>query len=187
MAASLPHPLEVETCIACGARGRIGDCEGGCVDLPLDLVAVGDLVDLAEVLAALRVRVAELTKVAEAVVAAEDDDDWATLPRAARRALRYPVPPAPEVEVVEAWGCPDCGRIDAPQPCLGVCVRLPVLMTNASRYHDLAADIADLRAADRRLTAVVRLVATVRPRPGHEQATRAALIRRARYGFSTHP
>ena len=176
MPATLREPLAVSTCIACGARSRAGECPDGCDDLPLDLVDLGAVERMQASRDARRRRVAALSQVANAL--AEDARGLEELREAAQEALRVLVPPPPEVEIVEAWGCPTCGRIEAPQPCLGVCVRRPVVMVDAQRYRELEDEA--LEDEDRRLTAVARLAAAVRPQAGKEAQTRAALQVRAR-------
>jgi|SRR5215217_3886109 len=163
--------LTVAACIGCGARSRAGACADGCEDVPLDLVDAGHVDALAEHVAALEQRVRGLRALA--------GDAGAGLPvlrQRARAALRTPVPPRePEAPIVEAWGCPDCGRIDAPQPCLGVCERRPLLMADADEYRRLALAADALAAEERALARRARLVANVTARPGHEAATTEAL------------
>jgi len=176
-----PHPFQVATCIACGARSRFGECPGGCEDVPIDLVDAAALAPLETSLERLGDRLAALRRLAASLV--EDDEAaWPDLRREASDALHLePALPAPaEIDVVEAWGCLTCGRVDAPQPCLGVCVRRPVAMVEARCLHDLTAEIAVARADDARLSALARLVAGVTPRTGQLERTRAALRARAR-------
>ena len=173
--AVLPEPLAVATCIACGARSRAGACPDGCDDLPLDLVELADLERLQAAVAAARARTDALLAVVREIAAGGSPDR-----DRARAALRLPAPDPGPPGIVEAWGCPRCGRIDAPRPCLGVCVRTPVVMIDASRLHEPAAELAALRAAEAHAAPVARLAATIRPRPGHEAETQAALRERAR-------
>lgn len=175
MSARLPGRVAVATCIACGARSREGDCPEGCTDLALDLVDAGEVDALAARLAALEIRIDALRKLPEAILAAAPHGHDG-LREQARAALGLGVPSAEaDVEIVEAWGCPKCGRIDAPQPCLGVCIRRPVLMQDASAYRVLTHE-ADLAAGcDRELSALARLLLHVRPRAGQEERSWAAL------------
>jgi len=160
----------VATCIGCGARSRGGDCPGGCDDAPIDLVEAADLVAFRERLAALERRGLAVRDVAAALLAGAPLD---RLRAQARAALAHPVPsPPPAPEVVEAWGCLRCGRVDAPQPCLGICVRRPVAMVPAAELHALTAATAALE--DDAALAVARMLAWVTPRPERERETRAA-------------
>ena len=180
------RPLEVATCIACGARSRYAECPGGCDDVPIDLVEAEAVVPLKNALEQHRGRLAALRRLAESL-AAEDQPAWPELRRQAREALRIDAdrPAAPDTTIVEAWGCPSCGRIDAPQPCLGVCVRRPVAMVEARCLHDLTAQLAAAQADDTELTAVARLAAGVTPRRGQLDRTRAAVRARARIALET--
>jgi hypothetical protein len=146
----------------------------------MDLVEAADIDALAARLAGLEARSAALQTVAD--VLAGDPGDWVSLRERARAALEVPVPEAeiaPDA-VIEAWGCPVCGRVDAPQPCLGVCVRRPVLMADAAGYRELAAGVEAAERRDEALGALAHLVVHVTPRPGQEERTRAALAGRAR-------
>ncbi|HEU4973567.1 MAG TPA: hypothetical protein VFT50_00650 [Baekduia sp.] len=175
------------TCIACGARSRAGECPEGCADVAIDLVDLAALEAVEEHAGALRERVEALRGVLAAAGEAPDDEAWRRVREAAARALHRDVPEPPEVEVVPAWGCPSCGRVDAPQPCLGVCIRRPVLMVDAARVAAAREESERLAERDGVLTAVVRMLATVRPRPGQEARTREALRERAREALAPPP
>ena len=70
----------------------------------------------------------------------------------------------------KVWECIGCGRIDDPQPCVGICRDRKV-------EYVLAAD-HDLAMA--RLLDVVRVIATTTPRPGEAERHWKALQQRAR-------
>ena len=177
--ARLPQRLTVATCIACGARSRAGDCPDGCADVPLDLVAAAAVDALAERVVSLAARAAAFRAVLE-MLGADPVREWGEVRGAAIAALRTTVPEAqPPEEVIKAWGCPECGRVDAPQPCLEVCIRRPVLMADAADYRELAVVAAQAEADDERLEAVVRLVARLTPRPGADERNRDAINARA--------
>jgi hypothetical protein len=169
--ASLAERLTVAACIGCGARSRAGACAEGCADVPLDLVDAGDVDALATHVRGLERRVRALRALGDAANAPPHE-----LRERARAALRLPVPPRDAATpIVEAWGCPDCGRIDAPRPCLGVCERRPLLMADASEYRCLAVVADELADEERRRLRGARLIASVRARPGYEHTTDAAL------------
>jgi hypothetical protein len=131
MDTTLTRHLPVATCIGCGARSHNAECAEGCTDLPLDLIDVDDLVAIAARVETLEERVAELSEVARAL--AEDDPvDWAAVQERARAAVLIAVPEAPEADVIEGWGCPRCGRVDAPQQCLWICIRRPGLVADVA-------------------------------------------------------
>ena len=173
---TLTGHLTVATCIGCGARSRGGECPDGCADVALDLVDIVDLADAAERAEALEARVAALRELALAV-AGDAPFAWAEVHERAREAIRLPVPPEPDIAVIEAWGCPRCGRIDAPQPCLGVCVRRPGAVADASGYRRFAERSEQLAADDRALTGLalwVREAATRRVTCGCSSSSRRA-------------
>jgi hypothetical protein len=179
MDTTLTRHLPVATCIGCGARSHEARCSDGCTDLPLDLVDVDDLVAIATRAEALEERVTELREVARRL--AEDDPvDWPEVQERARAAVLIAVPDAPEVDVIEGWGCPRCGRVDAPQPCLGICVRRPGLVADITEYREYAAQAQRTAEADRALAAFAHLVAGIHPRAGREQQTVDGLRVRAR-------
>ena len=150
MDTTLTRHLPVATCIGCGARNHEAQCADGCTDLPLDLVDVDDLVAIATRAEALEERVAALRETVRAL--AEDDPvDLAAIQERARDAVLIAVPEAPEPEVIEGWGCPRCGRVDAPQPCLGICVRRPGLVADVAEYREYAAHAQRMAETDRPL------------------------------------
>jgi hypothetical protein len=169
--------VDVATCIACGARTRLGTCEHGCDDRPLDIVEGAAVDSEVERAAALDRRVVALRGVLDDFAS---HGAWEESRAHAREALAIAVGPAPaRPEVVPAWGCPECGRVDAPQPCLDVCIRRPVEMTDAAEYDEVAARTRELDDLDRRLSGVARMIAHVRARPGGAETTLRELQQRA--------
>jgi hypothetical protein len=165
--ATLGGRLVVAACIGCGARSRNGECPGSCVDVPLDLVDAGAVDALGEHVQALAARVDALRALSR-----EPEAPLPVLRHRARSALQAAVAPRdPDVPIWQGWGCTECGRIDAPQPCLGVCLRRPVLTADAGEYRRLEALADELAAEERELSRVARLVAHVNPRPGFEKET----------------
>jgi hypothetical protein len=171
MTAELTGRLTVAACIGCGARSRPGECSDECFDVPLDIVDAGPLDALAAHVAALTFRVRELRALTR-----YGDAPLSALRERARAALRLTVPAREQdVPIYEAWGCPACGRIDAPQPCIGVCIRRPVLMAGAGDFRPPARAADELAAEEGNLALIARKIANVRPRPGYEHATADAL------------
>ena len=111
MTETLTSHLTVATCIGCGRRNRAGECPQGCPDVPLDLVDDAALQALAAATEARAIRIAPLQELAE-TVAAGAAVGWPALQDRARAALRLPAPNLPDIEIIQAWGCPRCGRID---------------------------------------------------------------------------
>ena len=79
----------------------------------------------------------------------------------------------PVAERVEVWQCIGCGKIEAPQPCIGVCRDRKAQLVYAEEYDGLLAEADALRA-------IVRQIATISPRPGECERTWLALQARAR-------
>ena len=48
------------------------------------------------------------------------------------------------VETLKVWQCVGCGRIDHPQPCVGVCRDQKAELVYASDYREALARIAEL-------------------------------------------
>ena len=76
-------------------------------------------------------------------------------------------------ERVEVWQCIGCGKIEAPQPCIGVCRDRKAQLVYAEDYDALAAQTRALRA-------VVLEIATITPRAGECESTYRAMQHRAR-------
>jgi len=83
-------------------------------------------------------------------------------------------------ERVKAWRCIGCGRIDGPQPCIGVCEDRAAELVDASDYDRLAAEHARARHRIEELEALVLRLAFTRPRDGQWRDTYAAFQEQAR-------
>jgi hypothetical protein len=81
------------------------------------------------------------------------------------------------VERIKAWQCIGCGRIDAPQTCIGVCRDRKVEFVYADEHEQALAQ--ERRHADA-LAALVRRLAFVTPRAGEWEHTYRALQEQAR-------
>jgi len=85
-----------------------------------------------------------------------------------------------EVERISAWQCIGCGRIEGPQPCLGVCQDKKVTFVSAETYDAMA---ARMRQAEARLAALESLanrMALAKPRDGEWERSYRALQDEAR-------
>jgi hypothetical protein len=85
-----------------------------------------------------------------------------------------------EAERISAWQCIGCGRIEGPQPCVGVCQDKKVTFVSAEAY-DLA--LARMRQAEARLAALESLanrMALAKPRAGEWEKSYRALQDEAR-------
>jgi Fe-S-cluster-containing hydrogenase component 2 len=87
---------------------------------------------------------------------------------------------AEEVIRLTAGHCSVCGWIEAPQPCLGVCIFRAVEMVPAAEYDEVRGECEHARRQLKELRAVIGQLAWVTPRAGEWERTRRALESRAR-------
>ena len=103
----------------------------------------------------------------------------------ARRALRDGGRDEPRTDwaspaTVTGWWCAQCGNVDMPQPCIGVCVWRPADWVNLALYErQLRLAEPGLRAA-RSLSRFLARVAAVTPRAGEWQRNLDAFRAQAR-------
>ena len=76
---------------------------------------------------------------------------------------------SPGVERMKVWRCIGCGRIDGPQPCIGVCEDRKAELVFASDYDDALAQASLVRARADALEALVLRLAHTTPRDGEWQ------------------
>jgi hypothetical protein len=178
---SPPERLAIPACVGCGEMSRPGTCETGCLELKLLVVPAATVDALADAereilgcISALRPTTTELLNVLP------PDDGWEAaylaLQDVARRGLATRVDDRisayvreEPAEPVVVWWCPRCGGIDAPQPCLGICVWRTSDWARAEGYLEASARIACEYAAERRLRALVERIAHTTPRPGQHR------------------
>jgi hypothetical protein len=79
-----------------------------------------------------------------------------------------------------AWQCIGCGRIEGPQPCIGVCQDRKVEFVYASELDSTLAELARVRREAEALAVLVRQIAHTTPREGEWEHTYRALQSRAR-------
>lgn len=83
-------------------------------------------------------------------------------------------------EILDAWQCVGCGKIEAPQPCIGICEDRALKIVAAGDYY---AAVERAEAAEREretLKHLLRQVAHVRPADERWQETFEVFQRRAR-------
>jgi len=160
---------------------RPGTCETGCAEHKLLLVPASTLDQLADAERQILASISALRRTAtELMNVIPPDDGWEAaylaLQGVARRGLVTRLDDRTSAyvreepaEPVVAWLCPCCGGIDAPQPCLGICVWRTSDWARAEDYLELSARIIGEYAAERRLRALVQRVAHTTPRPGQHR------------------
>lgn len=182
-----PERLTVPTCIGCGAMSRFGTCESGCSEQRLDLVrgATYDALAALEHAACARVDIL-LAVIAELIDIQPRRGEWELAYRAmrarARDALRsagsaggHEVDVQGPAETATAWWCARCGSVDAPQPCLGICVWRPIDWVSCATYERADARLLTLLDRERRLRGLVSRLAWVTPRRGEWERSWRAL------------
>ncbi len=80
-----------------------------------------------------------------------------------------------EADVVEAWRCIGCGRIEAHQPCIGVCEDRKVRLVLAADHEAALARLREAKAAAAALESLVRRLATTKPHAGGWERSYKAL------------
>ena len=157
-------PVCVSECIGCGRVERSRECVGDCRDERLDLVRRADHDRALAALSALDAVVGRLRE------GPAREEELRALQADARAALRE-LPEGP-AERIATWLCATCGRIEAPRPCLGICVHEPAEMIPAADHDAVCGALAARRD-------VVRQLAWVRPARGQWRRTADALRARA--------
>lgn len=76
------------------------------------------------------------------------------------------------LKTISAWQCTGCGRIEAPQPCLGICQDRAVALVHPDAHRKLRSDNAQMREL------ILRLARTC-PHEGQWEASYRALQVRA--------
>jgi len=151
---------------------RPGSCELGCgAEERLDLVAAEEHDEL---VAAVRESEARVQALREAVLPltaqpADAESAYRALQASARALLREQAEPLPLPEparVFTTWWCPRCGGVDAPQPCLGICVWRPFEWVAAEDHERMRLRMQEALAEEHRLRALLSRVGAVTPRPG---------------------
>ena len=185
---ALPERLTVPTCVGCGAMGEYGTCETGCTERKLELVRAGAFDTLVAVAARADARAEALQTVAEELLGEEpaDPERYRSLQARAQSALAehrdtdHDEEWAEPSEAAATWWCEACGGIDAPQPCLGVCVWRPVEWVNRTVYEQARENAIVTRERERRLRRLLGQIVAVTPRADHWADTWSVFAARAR-------
>ena len=83
-------------------------------------------------------------------------------------------------DFIQAWQCVGCGRIEAPQTCLGVCRDRKILMVAKDDHDRVAADLEGTRRRVAIALAVLARIVHSTPREGHWEHSYRALQAQAR-------
>ena len=174
-----PVRLAIPTCVGCGSMRAFESCTGTCRECKVELVSGGDYDELATAAAACRIRIRELLPVIEKLANAEPRQaDWRGLYeslrgqgrrvlRAAGRPTREAVDETPwPAETTVVWRCPDCGGLEATQPCIGVCIWRSLEWVEAGAFETERAQALRNIELERSLFEALSRFASVTPRDG---------------------
>lgn len=188
-----PRRLTIPACIGCGAMRQDHSCPAACSEYRLELVRGSDYDQLTRAAAACRARILGLRAVvAELARTGPGPGEWKAayeaLQRSARSALRRfkPAPagrddPLSPADTVVVWRCQDCGGLDAPQPCIDVCIWVPAVWVDATWHESVRSRAAADREAERSLAGLLGRLAFATPRAGQwEQNLRALQVQARR-------
>ena len=181
----------VRWCIGCGAIENLQPCLGPCDERKLEIVRADEHDEVLARVDQGRGEVETLTTVVlELASTSPLEDDWERSYREmrdhARLALRGLEPrvgggrselPA---DRVTTWLCVACGRIEAPQECIGVCVRPTEEVVRAEHHDEAVARLEVIEDQRRALSGFVGRLAWVRPREGESERTARAMREQAR-------
>ncbi|HUO71465.1 MAG TPA: hypothetical protein VMU39_11850 [Solirubrobacteraceae bacterium] len=166
--------------------------DGICRERRLELVTGGDYDELVTAATLSRSRIqAFLPIVVELADAAPRRPDWGVLyeslrgragavVRAAGPPRRDTVGAAPPVETTVVWRCPDCGKLEETNPCIGVCVWRPVDWVELSAFESERAQALKEIEVERKLFALLTRFAGVKPHEGEWERNWLAFQAQAR-------
>ena len=83
-------------------------------------------------------------------------------------------------DAIDAWQCIGCGRIEAPQNCIGICEDRRIKLVHACAYAIASREVSALRAERDALRSVVARLAWSHPRGDGWQRSYRALQSEAR-------
>jgi hypothetical protein len=161
-----------------------GTCQGGCREERLDLVGADAFDEVEAELVRSRAAIAAFRQIAQELArSTKPADGWELayrrLQNGAREALRaHPKPgeaadqPAREVTT---WFCPSCGGLEAPQPCLGICVWRPIEWVTREAWQAAKETDRTERETEASLRGLLRRLAFTTPRKNHWAAGWEAL------------
>ena len=176
-------------------------CEGACSEHKRELVSGGDYDDLKAAAAACRARIQGLRAVVGELARREPGpDEWRVayeaLQQSARSLLRRSrsapggrdddlLSPA---ETVIVRRCQDCGGVDAPQPCIDVCIWGPCIWVRPTgwmrpRMSRSARGPPSISRLSSRWLALLRRLAFATPRDGQWERSWRACQSQARIAF----
>ena len=95
-------------------------------------------------------------------------------------------PKGSSANTITAWQCVGCGRLEAPQNCIGVCHDRKVELVSAWDHAEALSALEDAHARVAALTALLGKLAHVTPRAGAFESSYRALQAEARKLLAGH-
>lgn len=153
-------------------------CPGECPECKVELVHGSNYDRLTKAAAACRARILGLRPVVAELARTEPGpSEWKAayeaLQQAARSALQRfkpaaagPYDPLSPADTVVVWRCRVCGGLDAPQPCIGVCIWRPAVWVDVALHESERSRAAADREAERLLAGLLGRLAFATPRAG---------------------
>jgi hypothetical protein len=167
-------------------------CLGACREDKVELVGGHDYDALVSAAERRRSRISSLAALIDDIGRSEPrpedlETTYESLRERARRELREVRPePADDlrVEMTAVWRCPECGGLDAPQPCIDVCIWRAVEWVSAQEFEaELARSQLEIEL-ERFLVGLLTRFAFVTPRQGETEANWQAFRDQARLALS---
>jgi hypothetical protein len=124
---------------------------------------------------------------------AEAERTYRALQLEARQVLRGPTADRAQlgdddpVQRLMGWLCTECGRFEAPQPCLGICIRRSLGVVDSTEYDEVVKQLEKGRGLLEPLSALVHRLAWATPRESRWQKSHRALQAQARTLLATLP
>lgn len=89
-------------------------------------------------------------------------------------------------ETIKGWQCIGCGRVEAPQNCIGVCRDRKVELVHASELADAETRLAQAHAEAAALRTLVAQLAGTKPRDGQWEQSYRSMQERAKALLAMH-
>jgi hypothetical protein len=88
--------------------------------------------------------------------------------------------PVDDLQRIVAWQCVGCGRLEGPQPCIGICQDRKVTLVSADAYDGALARLSQAETRLAALESLARRMALSTPRNGEWEKSFRALRDEAR-------
>jgi len=178
----LPECLVLWRCIGCGAMGNSAFCTGSCAYRKVEIISADEYAQLFGIFETAREQAERLNALVREIGALDEmqsdfESAYRSLQAQARKIFHSAdnneeTPPNAlntEVEPAIVWQCLTCGLVEAPQPCLGVCIRRSGEFLNADRHVELEARLVAVQCQTSKLRVLIRQFASVTPHVGQWQ------------------